>query len=112
MRLHYEVQENETIEYVDVMSLYPYICKYFKFPVCNPVIHVGDVCKDMQGCLRMDGLMECTISQSEKLYHPVLPFRCNKKLIFCSCRPCDVTSSSGECVHTTDEERALRGTWV
>jgi len=30
LRLHYKVQENETIQYVDVMSLYPYICKYFK----------------------------------------------------------------------------------
>jgi len=33
MRLHYKVHENETFQYVDVMSLYLYICKYFKFPV-------------------------------------------------------------------------------
>ena len=25
MRLHYKVRENETVQYVDVMSLYPYI---------------------------------------------------------------------------------------
>jgi len=29
MRLHYEIGENETIEYCDFISLYPYICKYF-----------------------------------------------------------------------------------
>ena len=32
MRLHYKAQEGETIQYVYVMSLYPYICKYFKSP--------------------------------------------------------------------------------
>jgi len=32
MRLHYKATEGETIQYVDVMSLYPYICKYGKFP--------------------------------------------------------------------------------
>jgi len=50
MRLHYKVRENETLQYVDVMSLYTYICKYFKFPVGHPIIHVGDVCKDMEIC--------------------------------------------------------------
>jgi len=43
VRLHYKVRENETIQYVDVMNLYPYICRYFKFPVGYPVIHVADV---------------------------------------------------------------------
>jgi hypothetical protein len=31
------------------MSLYPYICKYFKFPVGDPFIHVGDPCKYKEG---------------------------------------------------------------
>jgi hypothetical protein len=34
------------------MSLYPYICKYFKFPVGHPVIHVGDACKDKEAVYR------------------------------------------------------------
>ena len=45
MRLHYKVQENETIQYVDVMSLFPYICRYFKFPIGHPRIHVGDAAR-------------------------------------------------------------------
>jgi len=45
-RLHYKARENETIQYVDVISLYPYICKYFNFPVGHPVIHVVDACRD------------------------------------------------------------------
>ena len=57
MRLHYNARMNETIKYFDVMSLYPYIWKYFKFPVGHPIIQVGDACKDLEACLRMDGLI-------------------------------------------------------
>ena len=47
MRLHYKIREGEeTVQYYDVMSLYPYICKYFKFPIDHPIIHVGDTCED------------------------------------------------------------------
>ena len=33
MRLHYKAREGETIQYVDVMSLYPYVCKNCNFLV-------------------------------------------------------------------------------
>jgi len=39
--LHYKANNDENIQYVDVTSLYPYICKYFKFPIGHQVIHVG-----------------------------------------------------------------------
>jgi hypothetical protein len=51
-RLHYKVGERESIQYVDVMSLYPFVCKYFKIPVGHPVIHVGDACRDMDTMLQ------------------------------------------------------------
>ena len=54
MRLHYKVRENETIQYVDVMRLYPHISKYLKFPIGHPIIHVGDACNDKEACLRSD----------------------------------------------------------
>ena len=42
MRLHYKIREGEeTVQYCDIMSLYPYICKCFKFPIGHPIIHVG-----------------------------------------------------------------------
>jgi len=110
MRLLYKVRENETIQYMDVMSLYPYICEYFKFPIAQPTIHVVEMCKENEPCLRMDGLIKCIIVPPQKLYHPVLPYRCNKKPIFCLCRTCVETCSTGECTHTEDEERALTGT--
>ena len=78
MRLHDKAWENEAIQYVDFMSLYPYVCKYFKFPVVHLGIHVGDACEKMEAYLRMDDLIKCSIVPPEKVYHPVLPFRCNK----------------------------------
>ena len=67
MRLAYKVEDNGTIQFVDAMNLYPYIYKYFKFPMCHPVIHVGDVCKNKEACLRMEGLIKCSIMPPEKL---------------------------------------------
>jgi len=65
MRLNYKAREGETIQYVDVMSLYLYIYKYLKFPVGQIVIHVGDAYKDKEACLRMDGLITCSIVPPE-----------------------------------------------
>jgi hypothetical protein len=59
MRLHHKIEENEeTIQYCDVMSLYPFNYKYFKFPIGHPVIHVGDTCKNTDACLQMEGLIK------------------------------------------------------
>jgi hypothetical protein len=114
MRLHHKIEENGlTIQYCDVMSLYPYICKYFKFPTGYPVIHVGDTCKNIDACLQMEGLIKCTVVPPADLYHPVLPFRCNNKLLFCLCRPCVLAQNMrGQCQHFSDAERAISGTWV
>jgi hypothetical protein len=113
MYLHYKISENETIEYCDVMSLYPYICKYFKFPVVHPIIHVGKTCKDVGACLKMNGLMKCTIVAPKCLNHSVLPYRWNKKLLFSLCSSCvHGQNTTNECHHVTDADRALDGTWV
>jgi len=58
--------------------------------------------------------------RSNKVYYrsainivpPVPPYRFNKKLIFWLCRTCVQPCSTGECVHTDDEDLALTGTWV
>ena len=47
-----------------------------------------------------------------EIYHLVLPFRANQKLMFSLCRTCVLTSNSGECHHKTDEEWDLTGPWV
>jgi hypothetical protein len=55
VKLHYKIREGEeTIQYVDIMSLYPYVGKYFKFPVGHPTIHVGDACRDIDAMLKKE----------------------------------------------------------
>jgi hypothetical protein len=113
VRLHYKIGEGETIQYLDVMSLYPYICKYYKFPIGQAVIHVGDECQDIEAMLRKKGLVKCSILPPRHLYHPVLPFRCSNKLLFCLCKTCAIDlNRETDCSHETVAERALVGTWV
>ena len=112
MRLHYKISEHEMIKYCDVISLYPFICKYFNFPIGHPIIHIGEICKNVDACLKMEGLMKCIVVPPKSLYHPVLPYRCNKKLLFCLCRSCVHDQNMGEeCLHFADAERAMEGTW-
>jgi len=43
----YDVKGNEKIHYVDVCSLYPYICKTGKFPIEHPKVYVGEECREL-----------------------------------------------------------------
>jgi hypothetical protein len=113
MRLHYRVREGEQIRYCDVMSLYPYVGKYSKYPVGHPVIHVGNTCRDVDAMLRKEGLIKCCILLPKRLYHPVFPFRCKNKLLFSLCRTYAMElNTTTVCTQETVAERALIGTWV
>jgi len=114
MRLQYKIREEvESVQYCDIMSLYPYICKYFKFPIGHPIIHVGDTCADIEACLKMEGPMKCKIVPPKDLYHLVLPYRYVKKLLFCLWCMCVLEhNAKSECQHLNDAERCLEGTWV
>jgi len=114
MRNHYKIREvMETVHYCDIMSIYTYICKYFKFLMGHPIIHVGDTCADIEDCLKMEGLIKCKIVPSTNIYHPVLPYRYDKKLLFCLCRTCvQEHNATSECQHRSEAERCLEGTWV
>ena len=95
MGLHYAIREGETIQYCDIMFLYPFICKYSKFPIGHTKIDVGDASRDKHAMLYKEDLIKCTVLSSKRLYHPVLPFRCNNKLLFCLCRTCGLESNFG-----------------
>ena len=61
----------------------------------------------------MEGLINCTLIPPTYLYHPVLPFRCKKKLLFCLCRTyASEQNMRGPCQHLSDAERAISGIWV
>ena len=98
---------------MDVKNLCPYVCKYFKFPVGHPVILVGEACEIIEAMLRKEGLIKCCILPPQRIYHPMLPYRCNGRLMFCMCRSCATEcNTDGECANQTVAERALTGPWV
>jgi hypothetical protein len=81
MHLHYKVKRGEeTMQYLDVMSLYPWVCKYFKFPVGHPTIHLD--CGDIPTMPAKEVLVRCTVLPPRDFDHPVLPYRCNGRLLF------------------------------
>ena len=114
---HYKIAENEeeTIRYCDVMSLYPYICKYFKFPIRHPAVHVGDKFKDIRARLQREELIKCTIVHPMDVYHPLLPFRCKKS--FCSACvgrvPLNKTCEDRVSISPTPKGRSVaHGSWT
>jgi hypothetical protein len=69
------VKEGEEIQYVDVICLYPYICKYGKFPVGHPEVYVGADCPP--DCVDKEGIIKCKVLPPREQYHPVLPYKSN-----------------------------------
>ena len=111
VKLYHEVDEtsNTEIKYVDVCSLYPYVCKYGKYPIGHPTVLTKESI-DMENIQQYTGLIKCKILPPKDLYLPVLPLHCNNKMVYPLCRTCAENNSS-TCNHSR-EERALIGTWV
>jgi len=72
-------EEGETVSYVDFCSLYPCINKYGKYPIGHPRIEKSNLTTDI---VPYEGLIKCRVLPPDQLYHPVLPLRTNKKLMF------------------------------
>ena len=108
IKLYHRIQGNEQMKYVDVCSLYPWVCKYAEFPLGHPVV-ITDNFDDLNNYF---GLIKCKVYPPRALFHPVLPYRSEEsKLLFPLCRTCADLKSTSLCMHT-EEERALSHTWV
>ena len=113
IRLHCKTGLGEEIRCVDFTSLYPSINKEGLYPVGHPQI----ISNPPQSIDAYFGLAKCKVLPPYGLYHPVLPYRCEGKLVFPLCRTCAETQiklSLNErtqfCCHD-EHERALTGTW-
>ena len=106
-KLYYKAKEDEKLMYVDFTSLYPTVNKYDQYPVGHPKI----ITTDFQALEEYFGLIKLSILPPRKLYHPVLPFRSNGKLMFPLCGTCVQKQSSQTC-KCSDSERTLTGTWT
>ncbi|XP_035226307.1 uncharacterized protein LOC118198678 [Stegodyphus dumicola] len=103
VKLYYE----GSAKYVDFTSLYPWVNKYCVYPVGHPKI----ITENFEDIEKYFGIVKCRIIPPRELYLPVLPHRCNGKLLFPLCRSCAENLQQSTCRHTP-EERALIGTWV
>jgi hypothetical protein len=109
-KTYHKCTEGESIQYVDVCSLYPWVCKYGKYPVGHPTIYVGDKECRQRG-LDVEGLLKCKVLPPSNLYHPVLPAKMNAKLMFVLCATCGDGQVQDDCNHES-HDRALVGTWT
>jgi len=107
-RLYQEATEDRKIKYYDVTSLYPWVNKTGKIPSGHPIISTENFNNNID---TYEGLIKCKVLPPRDLYIPVLPAKCNGKLLFSLCRLCAEQHQSTRC-HHSESERAFVGTWV
>ena len=105
--LYNEATAEKQIKYFDVTSLYPWVNKTGKVPIGHPQI----ITENFKNISQYEGLIKCKVLPPKGLYIPVLPIKCNSKLMFSLCRTCAEHYQQGPCKHS-DGERAMIGTWV
>lgn len=111
IKYYYKAEENEEIKYFDVCSLYPYINKTYKVPLGHPKVKIGLEANNLKDNLSgFEGLIKCKVLPPRDLYHPVLPYKMHKKLMFFLCFKC-ASEFIQTCSHC-DDDRAFVGTWV
>ena len=114
VKLYHQVTPNQKIHYIDVTSLYPWVNKTSLYPKGHPTFITQPGHTDIH---QYFGVIQCQILPPRGLYHPVLPYRYDSKLLFPLCARCveeemekKPLERCAECNHT-DEQRALTGTW-
>lgn len=112
VRLYYKARGAEKIKYVDVCSLYPWVCKNGEFPIGHPIVLTENFLTVTAENRPYHGLVYCRVNPPRRLYHPVLPWRVGSKLCFPLCATCArEMARGGFCTHSA-EQRALEGVWV
>ena len=111
---HADEAKGETIRYLDVTSLYPWVNKTAIYPVGHPEIITNPTHLDIG---RYFGIALVDILPPPGLFHPVLPVHSGGKLTFSLCAACvreeqakPFLDRRSSCSHS-DAKRTLRGTW-
>ncbi|XP_032686577.1 uncharacterized protein LOC116851356 [Odontomachus brunneus] len=85
---------------------------------CHPDIYVGEERCALIGAGpdfnfdAVEGLIRCRVLAPRDLFHPILPYRVNGKLLFALCRSCCKTFSQTACTHDDPVDREFEGAWV
>ena len=104
---YHRCEGDEKIKYVDFTNLYPHVNRSKTVPVGHPEIITENFEEDVSNYF---GLIKCTVLHPRTLFHPVLPYRTQGKLMFALCKMCADTSNQTPCTHS-DAKRAIQGTW-
>ena len=115
--------------YCDFCSLYPAVLKYNTFPVGHPLRITSDflpmesvpcnqpgqclytLCKGNHLKLPYFGAWKVKVLPPRNLYHPVLPVRCNDKLMFPLCHKCAKNQQQEHLCQCSAEERSITQTY-
>lgn len=100
-------KSDEPKRYLDVTSLYPFVCATKKFPVGHPTILYKNLGKSLEPYF---GFVQCKVKPPRQLIVPVLPVKVNGKLLFPLCVKCASERFCNYCVHS-DDERCFSGVW-
>ncbi|XP_035469582.1 uncharacterized protein LOC118287976 [Scophthalmus maximus] len=84
VKLRYTAAANETVQYVDVTSLYPYVNCTFPYPLGYPEIIYTDF-KEPQSYF---GIIKAVVYPPRGLYFPILPYRTAAGKLFTLCHTC------------------------
>ena len=114
VKLYHHITPGQKIHYIDVTSLYPWVNKTCVYPKGHPTFLSQPGHTNIH---QYFGLIQCQVLPPRELYHPVLPYRHDDKLLFPLCARCveeemakPLLDRSYHCPHT-DEERTLTSTW-
>jgi len=114
IKLYHRVTHGQKIHYIDVTSLYPWMNKTCVYPKGHPRFISQPGHTDIHLYF---GLIQCRVLPPRNLYHPVLPYRHEGKLLFPLCATCvqdempkSLWERTVQCTHTI-EQRVLTGTW-
>ena len=108
MRFFHHASEEESIQYKDVTSEYPFVLKFKDYPIGHPTVISNDFDMTLSSYF---GFIKCTIVPPRGLHIPVLPKRVGGKLVFPLCSTCAALEFHGQCQHN-DVQRQMTGTWT
>ena len=108
--LYDQSTDRSVIKYVDVQSLYHYVCKSKHNPVGHPRCLIGPKLRGLD-VNSYEEFLKCKLLPPRGLHIPLLPYHITSKLMFVLCRTCEDTTNCGVSGHT-HSERCLTGTWV
>ena len=93
IKLFHKIENEEQIHYSDIISLYPCANLECKYPTGHPEFIDQPGTTDIS---KFYGLVKSKILPPYELYHPVLPYRYELKLLFPLCKTCAQNSIKQE----------------